>query len=219
MTAGPAAGWWRWRTRAAARDGWDSPHTAVDVVTDDAPFLVDSVSAALVRRGYDLHLLLHPLLEHPGVGTTSHLHVEIDRETDPVVLAALDLEVRSVVDDVFAAVEDWDAMRERVAELARGLEERPPPHADPADVAEVATYLAWLADDHFTFVAAAEVDVDGDVVPGSELGVARRRALFREHEPADPTDGWLLSLTKSLQHSTVHRDVPLDVVDIRRFGA
>ena len=158
---------------SAARDGWDSPHTAVDVVTDDAPFLVDSVSAALVRRGYDLHLLLHPLLEHPGVGTTSHLHVEIDRETDPVVLAALDLEVRSVVDDVFAAVEDWDAMRERVAELARGLEERPPPHADPADVAEVATYLAWLADDHFTFVAAAEVDVDGDVVPGSELGVAR----------------------------------------------
>ena len=137
---------------SAARDGWDSPHTAVDVVTDDAPFLVDSVSAALVRRGYDLHLLLHPLLEHPGVGTTSHLHVEIDRETDPVVLAALDLEVRSVVDDVFAAVEDWDAMRERVAELARGLEERPPPHADPADVAEVATYLAWLADDHFTFV-------------------------------------------------------------------
>ncbi len=203
---------------SAARDGWDSPHTAVDVVTDDAPFLVDSVSAALVRRGYDLHLLLHPLLEHPGVGTTSHLHVEIDRETDPVVLAALDLEVRSVVDDVFAAVEDWDAMRERVAELARGLEERPPPHADPADVAEVATYLAWLADDHFTFVAAAEVDVDGDVVPGSELGVARGRALFREHEPADPTDGWLLSLTKSLQHSTVHRAVPLDAVDIRRFG-
>ena len=63
-----------------------------------------------------------------------------------------------------------------------------------------------------------EVDVDGDVVPGSELGVARRRALFREHEPADPTDGWLLSLTKSLQHSTVHRAVPLDCVDVRRFG-
>ena len=125
-----------------------------------------------------------------------------------------------MVDDVFAAVEDWDAMRERGRRARRaGCEERPPPHADPADVAEAATYLAWLADDHFTFVAAAEVDVDGDVVPGSELGVARRRALFREHEPADPTDGWLLTLTKALQHSTVHRAVPLDCVDVRRFGA
>ncbi len=204
---------------SAARDGWESAHTAVDVVTDDAPFLVDSVSAALVRRGYDIHLLLHPRWEQPGVGTTSHLHVEIDRETDPVVLAALDLEVRSVVDDVFAAVGDWDAMRDRVAERALALEEQPPPHADAADVGEVSTFLAWLADDHFTFVAAAEVGVDGDVVPGSELGVARHRALFREHEPADPVDGWLLALTKSLQRSTVHRDVPLDAVNIRRFGA
>src|SRR5207247_7145894 len=69
-----------------ADDGWESPHTAVDVVTDDAPFLVDSVSAALVRRGYDLHLLFHPLLEVPGIGRTSHLHLEIDRESDPAVL-------------------------------------------------------------------------------------------------------------------------------------
>ena len=86
MTGRPAAGWWRWRTRARRRDGWDSPHTAVDVVTDDAPFLVDSVSAALARRGYDLHLLLHPLLERARRRLTSHLHLEIDRETDLEVL-------------------------------------------------------------------------------------------------------------------------------------
>src|SRR5437763_10935638 len=54
-----------------AHDGWESPHTVVDVVTADAPFLVDSVSAALVRHGYDIHLLFHPLLDVDGIGPSS----------------------------------------------------------------------------------------------------------------------------------------------------
>src|SRR3954447_8752442 len=45
-----------------AADGWQSPHTVVDVVSDDAPFLVDSVSSALARHGYDIHLEFRPLL-------------------------------------------------------------------------------------------------------------------------------------------------------------
>ena len=72
-----------------AVDGWESPHTVVEVVSDDAPFLVDSVSSALARRGYDIHLLFRPLLDVEGRGLTSHLHVEIDRETGLTVLEAL----------------------------------------------------------------------------------------------------------------------------------
>src|SRR5690242_19056670 len=60
-------------TRAV--DGWESPHTVVEVVGDDAPFLVDSVSSALARRGYDIHLLIRPLFDVEGVGRTSHLHL------------------------------------------------------------------------------------------------------------------------------------------------
>ena len=44
------------------------------------------------------------------MGLTSHLHVEIDRETGLAVLEALRDEIESVVDDVFAAVADWDAL-------------------------------------------------------------------------------------------------------------
>src|SRR5262249_31498913 len=135
-----------------AADGWESPHTVVDVVADDAPFLVDSVSTALARRGYDLHLVFRPLVAEAGAALTSYLHLEIDRETEPAVLDALRDAIAEVVDDVLAAVADWDAMRAAVTEFASGLRSSPTDGVPPEETAEVATYLDWLAADHFTFV-------------------------------------------------------------------
>ncbi|MEE3918345.1 hypothetical protein V2I01_06240 [Micromonospora sp. BRA006-A] len=37
-------------------------HTVVEIVTDDMPFLVDSVTALLNSRHLDVHLLVHPLV-------------------------------------------------------------------------------------------------------------------------------------------------------------
>ena len=208
----------RVRNPSRAVDGWESPHTVVEVASDDAPFLVDSVSSALARRGYDIHLLFRPLLDIEGTGRTSHLHVEIDRETGLTVLAALREEIESVVDDVFAAVADWDALRRAVTEFADGLRAEPPTGVSAAETAEVATYLDWLADDHFTFVGAIAVDASGVAVPGSELGVACRRNLF-DLDDTDAAPVGLLTLTRAQARSTVHRDVPLDSVTVRRLEA
>ena len=40
----------------------DTDHTAIEIVTDDMPFLVDSITAALSARDVDIHLLAHPLV-------------------------------------------------------------------------------------------------------------------------------------------------------------
>ena len=40
--------------------GWSSGHTVVEVVTDDMPFLVDSVVAELTREDRSIHLIVHP---------------------------------------------------------------------------------------------------------------------------------------------------------------
>ncbi|MCH7956500.1 MAG: NAD-glutamate dehydrogenase, partial [Proteobacteria bacterium] len=44
-------------------DGWRSDRTVVEIVTDDMPFLVDSVTAALNRQGLIVHLIIHPVLK------------------------------------------------------------------------------------------------------------------------------------------------------------
>jgi glutamate dehydrogenase len=42
--------------------GWTSGHTVVQIVTDDMPFLVDSVSAELQRMERSVHLVVHPTM-------------------------------------------------------------------------------------------------------------------------------------------------------------
>jgi glutamate dehydrogenase len=203
-------------------DGWESPHTVVLVVTDDMPFLVDSVTTAVVRRGYDIHLLFHPVF-----GDESHLHVEIDRETDAKLLEALRAELIGVIGDVGAVVADWAPLRDRVLARAADLRRAPPATAALDDVAEAATFLEWIADDHFTFVGACRDELvggDGDgratrhCVPGSELGIARRRPMAGQSDES-AREAFVLTLTKSVDRSTVHRAARLDVVAVKRFDA
>src|SRR4249919_2954881 len=78
--------------------GWQSTHTIVEIVNDDMPFLVDSVTMEVNRHGLTLHLILHPILsvERKPDGTLigmagaaskdarreSFIHVEVDRIAD-----------------------------------------------------------------------------------------------------------------------------------------
>ena len=44
------------------RDGWSSPYTVVEIVSDDMPFIVDSVTMELSRQGSNIELMLHPVM-------------------------------------------------------------------------------------------------------------------------------------------------------------
>ena len=52
----------RYSTRIPQRDGFDSPHTIVLVVTDDMPFLVDSLNVVFNQAEVAVHLIVHPVL-------------------------------------------------------------------------------------------------------------------------------------------------------------
>src|SRR5215469_15242155 len=43
-------------------DGWSSPHTIVEIVNEDMPFLVDSVTGAINAGDRVVHLVIHPVL-------------------------------------------------------------------------------------------------------------------------------------------------------------
>lgn len=108
--------------------GFASPHTVVEVVTEDMPFLVDTLTMELRRHGLGLHVVIHPVLtvrrgadgellgvvtdtgEKPSDGSViveSYLHVEVDRQTDPTVLDQIRSDLVRVLGDVIAAVTHW----------------------------------------------------------------------------------------------------------------
>lgn len=50
----------RVHTPTVEENGWTCTHSVVEVVTDDMPFLVDSVTNELTRQGRGIHVVIHP---------------------------------------------------------------------------------------------------------------------------------------------------------------
>ncbi|HSK26718.1 MAG TPA: NAD-glutamate dehydrogenase [Jiangellales bacterium] len=189
-------------TPAVEEHGWSTGHTVVEVVTDDMPFLVDSVTMALSQQGRSLHLVIHPQMvvqrdvtgrllavhgavdserdiDLPDAVVESWMHVEIDRETDPGETAAIESCLQDVLRDVREAVEDWPKMRRRAVDVADELARADLPVSDD-EVSEAEELLRWLADEHFTFLGYREYmldTVDGQDVlramTGTGLGILR----------------------------------------------
>ena len=176
--------------------GFASAHTVVDVVTDDMPFLVDSVTMEVTRHGLGLHLTVHPVVlvrrdperlvgilnredATPGMLAESFLHLEVDRQTEGPVLDELRDDVLRVLGDVRAAVDDWSAMRHRALAIVDTLAVEAST-VEEGERNEAADLMRWLADDHFTFLGYREYELateDGEealrAVPGTGLGLLR----------------------------------------------
>ncbi|HEX9459230.1 MAG TPA: NAD-glutamate dehydrogenase [Thermoanaerobaculia bacterium] len=152
---------------AVEENGWGLEHTVIEIVNDDMPFLVDSVSAEVMRLGRNIHLLLHPVVKvrRDGGGrrieltstqevkidaiVESYMHVEIDQETDAAELEAIRVAIEVVLHDVRAAVTDWQAMRGQLKTSIAELEHAKLPMPQE-EVAEARAFLDWL--DHGNYI-------------------------------------------------------------------
>jgi glutamate dehydrogenase len=180
------------------RHGWQSTHTAVEVLHEDLPFLVDSVRTELNRRGYSIHTLQTTvlsvrrgadgeLLEVLPKGATgedvlqeSLMYLEIDRCAQAAELNVLARELEQVLVEVRVAVSDFEPMKAKVHELV-ALVDSTEFVADPQEISEIKTFLEWLVANHFTFLGYEEFVVSAEADGGhlrydesSFLGLTRQ---------------------------------------------
>jgi glutamate dehydrogenase len=232
-----------------ARDGWTSPCTIVEVVTDDMPFLVDSLAMVLDDAGLAIQVMVHPVLHvardgrgrllalraEPGDDTIaeSWQHMGVTRIGDEARVEALRQRILRTLEDVRLAVQDWPAMRGRARELAREVAAGIP-GIRKQEEAETCEFLEWLADNHFTFLGYREYELERGrttdrlvPVPRSGLGLLRT-GKDRPRPAATELTGELrrkarepalLVVTKANSVSTVHRSTYLDYIGIKRFDA
>jgi glutamate dehydrogenase len=226
--------------------GWQSPYSVVQVVTDDMPFLVDSVSAEISQGGRSIRVVIHPrfwvkrdlkgelvqildLDVLPGESAPegaiqeSWISVEIDRESDAADLSALEAGMQSVLADVRATVEDWPAMRAKLHEVIAEIETVT--GVSDRERREAIEFLKWLPENNFTFVGYSNYDLSKNVlsrIGASGLGTLRNTndggALNKNDQDHSSIDS-LMVVTKARMRSTVHRPVVLDYVGIRRVDA
>jgi glutamate dehydrogenase len=178
--------------------GFVSPHTIIDVVNDDMPFLVDSISLALTERSLTLHFLAHPIfaVARDSSGTLSGLqsrgeaktpkqrlesfqHVEVDRIVDPKALKALAAQIERSLRDVRVACADWARMRSALRSTAQELSTMSA-RVDASELSETCALLEWMENRHFTFLGYREYQLQGrrgretlQAVKSTGLGILR----------------------------------------------
>ena len=252
---GAALGLWRFAARrppgmAAVRvyhpqaEGRSSPHTIVEIVNDDMPFLVDTVAATIGAARGEIRLAIHPVLSvardadgalaalDPASGgqRESWMQIEITRVSDAAEQAALAARLEAALGDVRAAVTDWPAMRATLRALATAL----PQEAAGLPVNERAEgdeFLRWLGDDNFLLLGYRDFPLAAGAAPARPaLGILRddKSPGFRAlHDiaalPADVQEYLrrreLLVVTKTSERATVHRNARMDAIGVRRFDA
>ncbi len=235
------------------RHGWQTTHTVVEVICDDMPFLVDSLRIVVNRMGLISHLIIHMggmhLLRGPdheitnvfsrhsdlpeGTTVDAPIFMEIDRQTDPLMLEELHRNFERVLEDNRAVVEDWLPMREKVQEIIGELE-NVRSVLDQNEVEETKAFLNWIEDHHFTFLGIRDYELiyNGketvlQAVPDTGFGLLRQgisKSSTRSISAMAPEareltmSSRILVMSKTNTQTTVHRDAYADYIGVKRFN-
>ncbi len=232
-----------------ARDGFDSSHTVVMVVTDDMPFLLDSLNVVFHQAEVAVHLIVHPVLTAKRDGRDRLVSIDggsskkgarseswqlflIDMQADPAQLERLQANIEAALGDVRVTVEDWMPMRKRMRSLIAQLKSDPPP-LPAEEVIEAGHLLDWMEARHFVFLGYRHYRLERGATedrlmpePRTGLGILRnsrsgsaRATILRGDLRARARERQLLILTKANSMATVHRATYLDYVAVKTFGS
>ncbi len=194
----------------------------IAVVNDDMPFLVDSIAATFAAFGLAIDRLIHPVVparrsaecdltgidEQAGFAWESMIYIETAR-VDARQRRELEQALQTTLGDVYAAVNDWPRMRERMRADAATL-----------DDAEGAALLEWLEGGMLTLLGHVTRRRDGG--HADLLGICKRSArqiladasydrAFAWFDDPKRSGERLPLIVKANRVSNVHRRVPLDL--------
>jgi glutamate dehydrogenase len=220
-----------------------SAETIIEIVNDDMPFLVDSITAAVNAAGREVRLVMHPILDvaRDGKGhltafdpaehgqRESWMRIAITREPDAAARDALAARLAAVLADVRAAVTAWPAMRETLRAIAEEAATAAPP-VPRVEIGESVDFLRWLDDDNFTYLGFREYAFEATELVRPALGILesaqtpvfgglRDLASLPPDVQAFVRRRELLIIAKTEHHATIHRPVPMDAIGVRRFDA
>jgi glutamate dehydrogenase len=216
--------------------GWGESHTVIEAITDDSPFIVDSLTMLLNASSQGVLVKLHSVLHvdrdndgrirscqpENGGHAESWTHFEIPRVLDQKELRDIEVNLKATLLDVKRAVRDWPQMASKLRAAADDLRQ----HGKGKDVEESARLLDWLADDHFTLLGYCELPIgaaaDRSRAQLPALGLLRsktRRAALRHARGKKLAGREPLTITKAPIRSTVHRPALLDDICVDAFDA
>ena len=207
---------------------------AVQIVTDDMPLLVKSVTTTLARLGASLSELIHPIFDvsRNGDGALQHvlphevdasgraldlreswMHLQLHPSTDSATLQRVAAAIPELLAEVRHVVDDTSVMRTRQREVAAQLDAAAAAGRSPYSaerLTDCSDLLRWLSEAHFTMLGYVRFTPGGpDVIAEDRLGVLRSTEGAGHVEIPAPiaTDDGVLVLTEGSEPARVYRSV------------
>ncbi|MDO8432302.1 MAG: NAD-glutamate dehydrogenase [Candidatus Binatus sp.] len=221
----------------------DESLTAVETVTADCPFIVDSLLEYFHHLGATVRTMLHPVIRvaRDGGGRIismeqssaaergeSFVHAELELPWSADLARKIRDEVIAILTEVHDATDDFHRMTGRALQICDET-------APNRELIEVREFLRWLVQGGFVFLGYRRLNLgDGagkfTVDAGTELGIMREHDESRFRSSGSLEDltaarrklffeGPPLAIGKTRAESIVHRRRPMDSVSIRRSGS
>jgi len=222
--------------------GWQSPHTIILIHHSDVRYIIDSVTNTLNAHDIKIHNIFHTYLaverdsnvaikavnENPTGTRELLLYIEIDHHSQTNGLKELNKTINQIISDVECVATDYKTMAKNVDDIIDALNVNTQ-DIDPLAIEEGKTFLQWLKEDHFTFLAYDEYTIDKEgIKPTSNTGLGLFRhydqpkaQLFEQMSRAQLEYAGAnipIIFAKSGHLSSVHRAAYSDYVVIKRFN-
>ena len=228
---------------------WHSTHSIVEVLTDDMPFLVASITMALSSADITIHQVTHPVIRverdkqgklkkvlnegesSKTASTEALMRIEIDHQPDDKSLADVVAWAEQAIQYVRQAVDDWHPMVDKLREAIAWSSDTAK-HRDPKEAEEALAFLNWLLDDHFVLLGYRYYDLKGNknklslnYQHDSGMGIFRQvpdelhKITLEGYLSELALTPNLLVVTKSTTRSPIQRPSYLDRISVKKIDA
>ena len=218
--------------------------TVIEMINDDKPFLVDSITAELTRRGIKIYQLIHPIIhvkrdkngkllaiasngDKKDTQAESVMYFQITAISGKLLLSKLEKDLLTILENVTHAVSDWRSTLALLNESIGWFNEAKPLYLD--EYQEASEFLSWLGKDNFTFLGSLDHTLSAGrvaIASKSELGIFKvdkdmRDSIVTELSVNPRLSGkqHLIEIGKVNHISKVHRPVYMDYIAVRKLGA
>ena len=185
-------------TPSKAEQGYEGRHLIVQILGDDKPFLVDSLTNALHTLGFTIYQTFHPILrvQRDKKGALNDLlaidskeghresliHFELSQYPEGMDATALEQHLASVLSHVELAISDWQLMLTKTVEAREATTHAK--HFNQEDIQETQNFLDWLMHKNFVFLGYVGVDfVGAKIDPGVHLQ-NKKQVRLQQYEEA-----------------------------------
>lgn len=137
-----------------------SPHTVIEIVCDQMPFVLNSIRLNVLGMGVNIHSLINlsnvqVQRDESGVfqkfsdeekalfRTENLIHLEIDKQIESKVLQDIKNKLEKVFLDLQLSVEDWPTMKNKLFEVIPSISQSSQASAE---------FLQWILEEHFIFL-------------------------------------------------------------------